>query len=582
MRDTTGQDADKTREQLTQAVTALRRRLAELEAKHMQAAAEPDAMPETPRNSDAQYRATLDAMSDMIHVVDDKLQIILTNDALRAKNAELGLPTDVVGRTVYDIYPFLPPKVSEEYAEVFEHGRLLITEESTPVGDREIVTETRKIPIRVGGKVSHVVTVMRDITERKRAEDAMRQQAETLEALHETALDLAAQRSLPDLLRAIVVRAAALLKVNGGGLYLYRPDSDDLELVLAYNLKQDFAGAVLRRGEGLSGKVLASRGPLAVADYSQWAGQARQYTGANFAAVVGVPIVWGDRLLGVVNVVDDAPRSFSAGDIALLERFAPLAAAALENNRLVGDLRDQMDKLKQAQMQLIQAAKLAAVGELAAGVAHELNNPLTSVLGFAELLLHAAPADDRTRLDLETIANQARRARNIVRNLLDFARQSKPQRLPANVAELLHQTLELIRRHMEGSGVVIEEEYAPDIGALDLDSGQMKQVFLNLITNAAQAMPRGGKLKLRIARQGDEVAISVSDTGHGIPPDVRDRIFEPFFSTKPAGQGTGLGLSISLGIVQEHGGRISVESQVGQGSTFTVWLPAEPSRMSSE
>ena len=103
----------------------------------------------------------------------------------------------------------------------------------------------------------------------------------------------------------------------------------------------------------------------------------------------------------------------------------------------------------------------------------------------------------------------------------------------------------------------------------------MKQVFLNLITNAAQAMPQGGKLSLRTARVGDEVAISVSDTGEGIPPEIRDRIFEPFFTTKPVGQGTGLGLSVSLGIVQEHGGRISVESQVGQGSTFTVWLPVE-------
>jgi PAS domain S-box-containing protein len=422
--------------------------------------------------------------------------------------------------------------------------------------------------------VNRMAVFFRDITERKRTEDAMRQQAETLAALHETALELAAQRSLPDLLRAIVVRAIGLLKASGCGFYLYREDSDDLELVLTVNQKPDFTGAVLRRGEGLSGKILVSRRPLVVTNYGDWEGKAKQYAAARFAAVIGVPILWGDRLLGVVNVTDDTPRSFSAADVALLERFAPLAAAALENHRLVGDVQAQMDKLKRAQMQLIQAAKLAAVGELAAGVAHELNNPLTSVLGFTELLLHTPTFDDRTRADLETVASQARRARDIVRNLLDFARQTKPQRLPADVADLLHRTLELIRRHLEGSGVAIEEEYAPDIGLLDLDSGQMRQVFLNLISNAAQAMPRGGKLKLRIARQGDEVAISVSDTGYGIPPEVHDRIFDPFFTTKPAGQGTGLGLPISLGIVQEHGGRISVESQVGQGSTFTIWLPA--------
>jgi two-component system, NtrC family, sensor kinase len=126
---------------------------------------------------------------------------------------------------------------------------------------------------------------------------------------------------------------------------------------------------------------------------------------------------------------------------------------------------------------------------------------------------------------------------------------------------------------MEHSGVAIEEDYAADVGLVSLDSGQMKQVFLNLITNAARAMPRGGKLSLRTARLGDEVAISVSDTGEGIPPEALGHIFEPFFTTRPVGQGPGLGLPVSLGIVQEHGGRISVESQVGQGSTFTVWLP---------
>jgi PAS domain S-box-containing protein len=575
MSGTAGQDADKIGEQLIQEVAALRRRVAELEAERRQAGLQPDAALEAAGNSDTKYRATLDAMSDMIHVVDDKLQIILANDALTTKNAELGLPTDVVGQTLYSVYPFLVPKVRQEYDEVFKRGRLLVTEESTLVGDTEIITETRKIPLQADGRVTHVITIMRDITQRKQTEGEIRRQAETLAALHETALDLAAQRSLPDLLRAIVVRAMALLKAGGGGFYLYREASDDLELVLSVNQEPDFTGAVLRRGEGLSGKILASRRPLAIADYSQWGGQAGQYTGSNFAAVVGVPIVWGDRLLGVVNVTDDTPRSFSAADVALLERFAPLAAAALENSRLVHDVQQQMQQLKATEARLIQAAKLAAVGELAAGVAHELNNPLTSILGFTELLLNSESFDDRSRGDLETVARQTRRARDIVRNLLDFARQTKPQRLPTDVGELLGQTLDLIRRHLQGSGVVIEEEYAPDVGLVSLDSGQMKQVFLNLITNAAQAMPRGGKLSLRTIRQGDEVAISVSDTGPGIEPGIRDRIFEPFFTTKPPGQGTGLGLAISLGMVEEHGGRISVKSQVGQGSTFTVWLPAK-------
>ena len=371
-----------------------------------------------------------------------------------------------------------------------------------------------------------------------------------------------------------MARAVVLLKAQEGGFYLYRPDSDDLLVVVAHHTASDPRGTVLRRGEGLAGKVLATGRPMTVADYSRWEGRATQYAGAGFPAYVAVPVWWGDRLLGIIDVGDAVPRVFSADDVALLERFTPLAAAAMENHRLVRDLQEQMDKLKQAQTQLVQAAKMAAVGELAAGVAHELNNPLTSVLGFAELLLHNPATDTSTQHDVEIIAHEAMRARDIVRNLLSFARQTKPLRQPDDLGRALSQTLDMVRQHMEHSGVVIEEDYAPDVGLVTLDSGQMKQVFLNLITNAAHAMPHGGKLKLRIARQGDEVAISVSDTGVGIPQETLVHIFEPFFTTRPVGQGRGLGLAVSLGIVQEHGGRISVESQVGQGSTFTIWLPA--------
>jgi signal transduction histidine kinase len=452
--------------------------------------------------------------------------------------------------------------------------------------------------------LAHVAAVS---LRRKRAEDQVRYQAETLTALHETALDLAAQRSLPEMLQAILARAVGLLKANGGCIYLYRPAGDDLELVCTYNLDLGFRGSVLRRGEGLSGRVLESGRSMAVVDYSHWEGKAEPFIDASLAAVVAVPVFWSGRLLGVINVLDDSPRAFSPGDIALLERFTPLAAADLENSRLVHDLQQQMEQLKTAEAQLVQTAKLAAVGELAAGVAHELNNPLAGILAYAELLLRDQPADTPLRRDLAIIVKQTLRARDIVRNLMNFARQTKPQRQPADINQVLGQTLDLVRQLLERRGVAIEEDYALDLDLLTVDSGQMKQVFLNLITNAAQAMPQGGALSLRTARVGDEVAVSVSDTGHGVPPELRERIFEPFFTTKPVGEGTGLGLSISLGIVKEHGGRITVEgrpaplsqpapaaprparrSRGGQvqgdvpdggpeGSVFTVWLPVDHS-----
>jgi len=413
-----------------------------------------------------------------------------------------------------------------------------------------------------------------DLAARQQAEEEAQQRAEALTALHETALDLAGQRELPDLLRAIVARAVDLLGAKAGGIYLYRPATDDLEYVCTYPENPHYSGIVLKRGEGLSGKVLVSAQPMAVADYKNWQGRSEQFAQDDFAASVAVPIRWGERMLGVLDLDDETPRAFSADDIALLERFAPLAAAALETHHLLQDLQRQMERLKATQAQLVQSARMAAIGTLAAGVAHEINNPMTSVMGFAEVMLDELPASFDMRKELEIIVNEARRITRIVRNLLDFARQTPPQRRPTDLNEILRQTLTLTAEHLARSGVEIEVVHDSEIAPLPLDEGQMKQVFLNLITNAAQAMPAGGRLGIQSSRKENGITVTVADTGAGIPPEVQRRLFEPFFTTKDGG--TGLGLSLSLGIVQEHGGEISVESEEGKGSTFTVWLPTNP------
>ncbi len=299
-----------------------------------------------------------------------------------------------------------------------------------------------------------------------------------------------------------------------------------------------------------------------------------EITGFTTRSVLGVPLLTKEEAIGVIEAVNK-PGGFTAGDVRLLESVAASATVAIQNARLHEDLRRQLEELKRTQTQLIQAAKLAAIGELTAGVAHELNNPLTAVLGFASLLLQQTADDDPARQDLATIVSEASRARDIVRRLMDFARQSEPRRQRVDLNLTVQETLALIRQHMEKKGVLLEESYAPNLPWLRLDVGQMKQVFFNLITNAYQAMPHGGKLSVSTTRQGDKVAVHIADTEVGIPPEHLERIFDPFFTTKTADQGMGLGLSVSLGIVQSHGGSIEVESTVGQGSVFTVWLPIE-------
>ena len=231
-------------------------------------------------------------------------------------------------------------------------------------------------------------------------------------------------------------------------------------------------------------------------------------------------------------------------------------------------------KLKaQAQEQLGQSQKLASVGRLAAGVAHEVNNPLTGVLTFACLTRPKENLDDQDRQALDVIIRETTRVREIVRGLLEFARETPCLMRVLDLNEAVRQVLDLVRRQKEFRELTLREEYHPERIAIWGDRNRLQQVVLNLLMNAAQAMPHGGTLTVATGLRGERAFVSVADTGTGIGAVDRPRIFEPFYSTKPVGSGTGLGLSISQGIVEQHKGAIEVESEEGHGATFTVLLP---------
>jgi two-component system NtrC family sensor kinase len=221
---------------------------------------------------------------------------------------------------------------------------------------------------------------------------------------------------------------------------------------------------------------------------------------------------------------------------------------------------------------------MAAVGEMAAGVAHELNNPLTTVTGFVELALDELPADLPQRAELELVLAEAHRARKVVRSLLDFSRQSEHQRLLVDPGSLLEDLMPLIKHQTHGAEIQIEVDCQKGLCLILVDPDQIKQVLLNLVQNAIQSMPDGGELKIFTETMVHEsqagAVFTIQDTGKGILPEHIDRLFEPFFTTRSVGFGTGLGLSVSYGIVTDHNGQIFVESQVGEGSIFRVWFPA--------
>ncbi len=227
--------------------------------------------------------------------------------------------------------------------------------------------------------------------------------------------------------------------------------------------------------------------------------------------------------------------------------------------------------------QITRSEQLASVGRLAAGVAHEINNPLTGILTFAHILREKPNMDEQDRQDLDLIIRETTRAAEIVRGLLDFARERPPDKHPLQINDVLRRTLRLLSNQRAFSNIMIVEDLQEGLPLIDGDPNQLQQVFLNLALNACEAMPQGGTLLISSSADKEKVVVKVTDTGCGIPPEHLDRIFEPFFTTKPVGKGTGLGLSVSYGIVQQHGGNIEVESKVGFGSTFTVLLPVRTS-----
>lgn len=231
-------------------------------------------------------------------------------------------------------------------------------------------------------------------------------------------------------------------------------------------------------------------------------------------------------------------------------------------------------ELKRIQAQLVHSEKLASLGELVAGIAHEINNPLTGILVFASLLSSDSKLDPTLKGDLDLIVKETQRCAKIVKGLLDFSRESIPQKRPASLNAVMDATLTLVGNQSCFHDVRIIKEYNPDIPEMLLDPNQIEQVFINLLLNACHAIAGTGEIRIRTGLNHDSASafVAITDTGCGIPEDILGKIFDPFFTTKE-NKGTGLGLSVSYGIIEGHGGRIEVQSTVGTGTTFTVWLP---------
>jgi two-component system NtrC family sensor kinase len=300
---------------------------------------------------------------------------------------------------------------------------------------------------------------------------------------------------------------------------------------------------------------------------------------AGMTVALALSYLLSSGILRPIRRLVDASHALAQGDLShkvaghgddeigeLCETFNMMAESLDENDR---QLREYVHR------RLSQSEKLASLGRLAAGVAHEINNPLTGVLTYSHLLLRKAPEGSEEKEDLEVIVRETTRCRQIVKELLDFARETKSERKPRDLNKVIRDTISLVENQVSFQDVQIRPELSLELPEIPIDANEIQQVFTNLALNAAQAMPNGGVITIKTSRDGDEnfVRAEVSDTGTGISEENLSRIFDPFFTTKEAGTGTGLGLAVTYGIIQRHEGTIEVKSELKKGTTFIIRLP---------
>ena len=416
--------------------------------------------------------------------------------------------------------------------------------------------------------------------------------ADELAALNRIATAMVSTLDLDQVLTLAMQGINETLRVEAGSLLLLDEAEGDLAPRMTLCGEKSVRGEmVLSLGQGVAGWVVQEGKPLLLPDTGQEGrlpSTTAQLLDVEARSVLCVPLVLREKTIGAIEVINKWGSRFTEDDLTLLNSIAASVAIAIENARLYAEVKDFADELARSQAQLIQSEKLAATGKLAASIAHELNNPLQAVQSCVYLVADQTDPDDPNRQYLDIAREELDRMARIVGRMVDFYRPSDEGRIPTDVNALLENVVALVRKRLQQGGIEVDLELAPDLPLIIATGDHLKQVFLNVIINALEAMPQGGRLEMATRRISERdartkafadagfVEIEFADTGVGIPAEHLNNIFDPFYTTKS--KGMGLGLSVSYGIVERHGGQIQVESKVGEGTTFLVRLPVEGGR----
>jgi signal transduction histidine kinase len=493
--------------------------------------------------------------------------------------------------------------------EIAEMGRAVEVLRKNTVERNELLAERAQAADRLEKQV-----------EERTAELA--QSVEELRALGDVSQAVNSTIDLQTVLSTIIAKAVQLSGTEAGTIYAFDEAAQEFQLRASYGMDEALVAAIkernVRMGETLISQAAMQRRPLQVADIKRDSSSPVLdiIVRAGFRAVLAVPLLGADRIVGALVVRRKEPGEFPQHTVNLLQTFSAQSVLAIQNAHLFDEIRARtrelaksLEGLRSTQDRLVQTEKLASLGQLTAGIAHEIKNPLNFVNNFSavsiELVdelreaLAGADLDNRLRAEIDETADMlqgnlskvvqhGRRADSIVRNMLLHSRQGSGEQQPADVNALVEESLNLAyhgaRAAKQEFNIRLEKSFDPTVGEIDLFPQEITRVLLNLISNgfyaaAKRKLEANGRdyeptLAALTKNLGDSVEIRIRDNGTGIPPEVREKMFNPFFTTKPAGEGTGLGLSLSYDIiVKQHAGSIEVDTQPGEFTEFRIVLP---------
>jgi two-component system NtrC family sensor kinase len=406
----------------------------------------------------------------------------------------------------------------------------------------------------------------------------MRRRNRELNALNAMAVIATQSFDLDEILNLTLRQVISLFGAETGSVYLAAEPEGTFRRRAGWGLRSEarVPMAEVVFPDGLGDLVMRSRAEVVTQDFMPHLPPAV----VEFVCADRLPywiwvVLWSkDKPIGIMGIASRQDRHYSSNDENLLVAISRQLATTIEKVQLYEETCRAYEDLRRTQEQLLQSEKMSAMGQLISGVAHELNNPLTAILGYAQLL-EGTGLDDRSADYVAKLFKQAQRTHRVVQNLLSFARQRKPEKQEVDLRKVLEESLTLREYDLKVNNVSLEREFAADLPSVVGDPHQLEQVFLNIVNNALDAMVEGsggGVLKVRVFKKDAHVCAEFDDSGPGIKDP--GRIFDPFYTTKSVGKGTGLGLSICYGIVKEHGGEIVARNREEGGATIAVRFPA--------